>query len=146
MINSAMKKGKLFPEIQNNLGSDHNLTLAQSGKDAAKATLTLMRDVAQILPPRDIIDAYEQSFVDGTAHTTALWAATGPQTGQVMALGIRTLAMLWDAAWRAGGGHTNAGQQPQADLRGLYEDTNFLRSVAVNGIEHEIANPSPLHS
>ena len=73
MIDSAMKKGKLFPEIENNLAADHNMTLAQGGREAAKATLTLMRDVAQFLPPRDIIDIYEQSFVDGTAHTTALW-------------------------------------------------------------------------
>ena len=92
-----MKKGKLFPEIENNLAADHNMTLAQGGREAAKATLTLMRDVAQFLPPRDIIDIYEQSFVDGTAHTTALWTGTGTQTGQVMALGVRTLAMLWDA-------------------------------------------------
>jgi hypothetical protein len=145
MVNSAMKKGKLIPEISNNLGADHALALAQNGKEAAKATLVLMHAVAQILPPRDIIDAYETSFVDQTSHTTALWEATGPQTGQVMALGIRTLAMLWDAAWAAGGGHTNAGQQTKAELRELYEDTHFVRSVAVNGIEHEIAHPSPLH-
>jgi len=146
MINSAMKKGKLFPEIENNLGADHDMTLAQNGREAAKATLTLMRDVAQILPPRDIIEVYEQSFVDDTAHTTALWTGTGTQTGQVMALGIRTLAMLWDAAWAAGGGNTNAGQVTREALRTLYEDTAFLRSVAVNGIENEIAHPSPLNS
>jgi len=146
MINSAMKKGKLFPEIENNLAADHNMTLAQDGREAAKATLTLMRDVAQLLPPRDIIDIYEQSFVDGTAHTTALWTGTGTQTGQVMALGVRTLAMLWDAAWAAGGGSTNAGQVTREALRTLYEETAFLRSVAVNGIENEIAHPTPLNS
>ena len=35
-----------------------------------------------------------------------------------------------------------------ADLdrfRAFYEDTNFLRSVTVTKIEHEIAHPSPLH-
>jgi len=145
MINSAMNKGLLFPEIQNNLGAGHNMGLAQDGRAAATATLTLMRDVATILPPRDIINVYEKSFVDQTTHTTALWAGTGTQTGQIMALGARTLAMLWEAAWAAGGGNANAGVQTQADLRKLYEDTNFLRSVTVNGIEQETAQPSALH-
>src|SRR5262245_43423503 len=49
MINSAVKKGELFPKILSNLGADHDMTLAQDGKGAALATLTLMRDVAQIL-------------------------------------------------------------------------------------------------
>jgi hypothetical protein len=146
MINSAMRKGKLFPEIESNLSVDHNMVLVQNGKEAAKATLTLMRDVAQILPPRDIIDVYEQSLADGTTHTTALWTGTGTQTGQLMALGVRTLAMLWDAAWVAGGGATNAGAGPRELLRALYEDTNFLRSVTVNGVENEIAHPSMLHN
>ena len=104
-----------------------------------------MRDVAQILPPRDIIDIYEQSFAEGAPHTTALWTGTRTQTGQVMALGIRTLAMLWDAAWAAGGGNANVGQVTKEALRALYEETNFLRSVAVNEVEHEIAHPSPLN-
>ena len=48
----------------------------------------------------------------------------------------------WQAA---GGGHTNAGQIAKPVLRAFYEDTNFLRSVTVTKIEHEIAHPSPLH-
>src|SRR5689334_12791133 len=122
------------------------MTLVQNGKGAAIATLTLMRDVARILPPRDIIDIYEQSFADDTTHTTALWTRTGTQTGKVMAMGIRTLAMLWEAAWTAGGGHINAGQVTRADLKALYENTNFLRSAAVNDVEHEILHPAPLNT
>jgi hypothetical protein len=103
-----------------------------------------MRDVAEALPPKTIIDAYEKSFVDNTSHVQALWTAVGKETGEVMALGVRTLAMLWDAAWKAGGGNKNAGPVKKDDLRALYEDTNFLRSMTVNGIEHEIAHPSAL--
>jgi len=148
MINSAVNKKNaqhqslLFAEIALNLGADHNMTLVQNGKGAAKAVLTLMRDVAGILPPRRIVDVYEHSFVTHESHVGALWTGTGKETGRIMALGIRTLAMLWEAAWVAGGGHTNAGQIDQGDLRALYEDSNFLRSVTVNGIEHEIAHPS----
>lgn len=144
MINSAVKKKVLFPEILSHLGSHHGMALVHDGRAAAKATLTLMRDVAQILPPRDIIDVFEASFAPGATHVGALWEGTHTQTGKVMALGVRVLAMLWDAAWAAGGGHTNAGQITKPVLRSLYEDTNFLRSVTVKKIEHEIAHPSPL--
>jgi hypothetical protein len=144
MVNSTMKNGLLFPEIATNLGAHHAMPLVHDGKQAAVATLSLMRDVAAILPPRHIIDVFEQSFVDGTPHTQALWAGAGTGTGQVMALGIRTLAMLWDAAWAAGAGNHNPGAIEKEALRGLYEDTHFVRSVTVNGIEQEIAHPSPL--
>ena len=60
-----------------------------------------------------------------------------------MALGVRTLAMIWDAAWAAGGGKTNAGRIDRDVLRGHYENVNFVRSVTVNEIEQEIAHPTP---
>ena len=68
-----------------------------------------MRDTARILPPRDIIDAYEQSFVDEVSHTTALWAATR----RAAELGRRhTADRLWSRRWsrRAAG----AWSQPAA--------------------------------
>jgi hypothetical protein len=74
----------------------------------------------------------------------ALWDAFSDETGKVMALGMRTLAMIWDAAWKAGGGDTNHGRIEPGILRGHYENPNFLRSVTVNEIEDEIAHPSPL--
>lgn len=144
MINSAMRKKKLVPEIQKNLDASHGLVLAKDGKEAALATLNLMREVALILPPVTLIDLYEQTFGVAGGKPAALWEATGKQTGQVMALGVRTLAMLWDAAWAAGGGHKNAGAQTEESLRTLYENPNFLRSVTVKGIEKEIAQPTPL--
>jgi hypothetical protein len=144
MVNSVVKKALLLPEIRKNLDTDHKMALVPNGKSAAIVTLKLMRDVANTLPPRKIINVYEKSFVDGTSHVQALWTSVGNQTGAVMALGVRTLAMLWDAAWKAGGGNKNAGLIKKTDLRTLYEDTNFLRSMTVNGIEEEIAHPSAL--
>ena len=142
MINSAVRKGLLFPEITKNLTTDHGMKLINTGKQAAIATLTLMGDVATVLKPRTIIDVYEQSFADGTTHTAALWDGTGEQTGKVMALGVRTLAMLWDAAWNAGGGHNNPGAIDKDKLKELYENQDFLRSVTIKDIEHEIAHPA----
>jgi hypothetical protein len=144
MINMAAKKGLLFKEIRKNLGADHGMRLVRDGREAALATLTTMRDVAKILPPHRLIDAYEKSFApDSPPHTQALWHAVGDETGKVMALGVRTLAMIWDAAWKAGGGTTNHGRIERDILRGHYEDVNFMRSVTLDEIEQEITNPSP---
>jgi hypothetical protein len=145
MINMAAKKGLLFKEIRKNLGADHGMPLARDGRAAALATLATMRDVAKTLSPRHIIDVYEDSFKPGSApHTQALWSALGVPTGKVMALGVRALAMIWDAAWAAGGGNDDPGRVDAGVLRGHYEDVNFLRSVTVDGIEQEIAHPSLL--
>jgi hypothetical protein len=142
-INMAARKGLLFKEIRKNLGADHGMKLAKDGRGAAVATLTCMRDVAKILPPRRLIDAYEKSFSEGSPpHTQALWNAFADETGKVMALGARTLAMIWDAAWKAGGGQTGHGRMDPGVLRSHYEDVNFVRSVTVDEIEQEIANPS----
>jgi hypothetical protein len=143
MINMAAKKGLLFKEIRKNLGSDHGMTLARDGRAAALATLAMMRDVAKILPPRHLVNVYEESFSPGSPpHTQALWDAVGSETGKVMACGVKTLAMIWDAAWAAGGGNTDGGRIDANVLRGHYQDVNFVRSVTVDEIEKEIAKLS----
>jgi len=139
MINSAAHKGLLFAEIAKNLGADHGMTLVHDGRGAAVATMTCMRDVAQILPPRHLIDVYEESFAPGSPpHTQALWNELQVQTGKVMAMGARTLAMIWDSAWAEGGGTTNAGAMDPDALRVHYEDNLFMRSLTVDEIAQEI--------
>jgi hypothetical protein len=104
-----------------------------------------MAEAANILPPRTLIDTFEKSFAPGSpSHTDALWSAFHKETGQVMALSVKTLAMLWDSAWKAGSGSKNHGHRRPEDLRAAYENPNFLRSVTVDEIEDEIAHPTPL--
>lgn len=142
MISMAAHKGFLFPEIRKNLTQNHGMDLAADGRGAAVATLTCMREVARILPPRTLIDVYEKVLAtDERSHVQDLWDHLKKETGQVMALGVRTLAMIWDAAWAAGGGTRNAGARDRDVLRELYEDPNFMRSVTVDEIEEEIAAP-----
>ncbi|MCG6859030.1 MAG: hypothetical protein LJE67_13300 [Salaquimonas sp.] len=132
MINSAASKGWLFSKIFDDLDDDHGMALVDTGREAAVATLTLMHDVAEKLPPRTIIDEYEKTFhPDSPPRSKALWAALGDETAEVMALGARTLAMIWDSAWKAGGGSGNPGSIDRDILRGFYEDPNFIRSVTV---------------
>ena len=68
MINMAARKRLLFDEIRKNLGADHGMPLVGDGRSAALATLATMRDVANILPPRRLVDVYEESFAPGSAH------------------------------------------------------------------------------
>ncbi len=145
MINYAASKGALFTEIGQHLGANHGLDLVEDGHGAALATLRTMHETAQILPPRTIIDAFERTFAAGAPpRSQALCAELHDGTAQVMALGARTLAMLWDAAWAAGDGDRNAGVIDRAALRELYQNPDFVRSVAVDKIEDEIARPAPL--
>lgn len=142
MISSAASRGLLFAEILKNLDTDHGLDLRTDGREAALAVVELMKEVAGILPPTEIIDAYERSFAPGSpSHNKALWADLGVRTGEVMALGVRTLAMIWDAAWTEGNGNAQPVRLDPDDLRTLYENPDFMRSVTVDEIEHEISNP-----
>lgn len=143
MINWAAHKGLLFDEINKSLGADHDLPFVSDELGAAVATLQLMREVAKILPPQNLVDIYEGTFApDSLPHSQALWEACGAKTARVMSAGVRTLAMIWDAAWKAGGGTENFGPVDPSAVRAKYENELFLRSVTINEIEHEIAHPS----
>lgn len=94
-------------------------------------------------PPRRLIDIYEARYND-RPRLGALWDALGVETAAVMAEGVKTLAMIWESAWVAGGGNRNAGRMDRDALRKIYENPNFLRSVTVHGIMQEITYPTPL--
>lgn len=141
MINYAAAQGELLPEITKNFDKDHGLPLANGGKEAGLATIQLMDDVANILSPTKLIDIFEHEggFENGTnAFKAALWKATRNETGQVMALGARYLAMLWDAAWVSGNGETNKASDMVARdkdaMKTFYEDTSFVPSLTIDQI------------
>jgi len=108
--------------------------------------MALMETVRSHLSPTVIIDAYEDTFRPGSPpHSKALWQAIGPETGLVMAEGVKLLATLWEQAWLAGGGNANPGRLDAGILRSLYENPNFVKSVFIDEIMHEIAHPSDNH-
>src|SRR4029079_19546002 len=125
MINFAAKKGLLFKEIRKNLGTDHQMALVKDGRGAALATLKTMSDVAGILAPRRLIDKYEETFSSNTSHVQGLWETFTSKTGKIMALGARTLAMIWDSAWAVGQGNTDHGHIEPDALRSHYHDANL---------------------
>ncbi len=131
----------LFPKIKDNLPNKHGLPLVKDGRAAALDVVQLMDDVAKKLPPMDILDAFEKT--GGSTHVAsleAIWKTKkiGERTADVMALGIRHLAMIWESAWKAGGGASVAQskikQLKEADLRRHYENVKFIPSMTINTI------------
>ena len=131
----------LFPKIKDNLPNKHGLPLVKDGRAAALDIIKLMDDVGKTLNPMDILDAFEKA--GGNAHVAsleAIWKTKkiGERTAEVMALGIRHLAMIWEAAWKAGGGASVAQSKikkfKEGDLRRHYENTKFVPSLTINTI------------
>lgn len=147
MLNFAAKANELLPEIERHLKADHQLDLVATGSEAGLATLELMDKVAKILPPMKLIDLFEAKggFENkSSGFKAAFWSATKAETGQIMALGARTLAMIWDAAWTAGGGaatHDDKDlvKRDRDRLRALYEDAQFLPSRTIDDVSSVLA-------
>jgi hypothetical protein len=100
-----------------------------------------MDKIAAILKPMDILDSYESAGAGTrTATLDAMWKDLGNETAEVMALGARYLAMLWESAWLHGNGPHIAPAKLKAfdgenDVRPRYIDKNFVPSLALDKIE-----------
>lgn len=132
-------KSDLLQKIAGHLPASHGLTPVGSGHAAARAIVKLMDQVADIIAPLELCEAYQSLGASPTVPTlTGLWSRFGDRTAQVMALGIRTLAMIWQSAWAVGQGN----KIPAGDLvtisdkvlRRHYNDRNFVRSLALDEI------------
>jgi hypothetical protein len=113
--------------------------LCSNGKDAAKATLQVMADVAEILPPQRILDSFEKHLVNGkpvAATEKGLWADLNDETVDVLIRGARTLAMIWDAAWKKGGGKATLLKTAptREDVKARYITADFLPSRVLDEI------------
>ena len=68
-----------------------------------------------------------------------MWDELGDETTEVMALGARYLAMLWESAWIAGDGQKIAPAKlkelDEDDVRQRYIDKDFVPSLAIDEIE-----------
>jgi hypothetical protein len=120
-------------------GEGHGLPLCSNGKDAAKATLQVMADVAEILPPQRILDSFEKHLVNGkpvAGTEKGLWADLNDETVDVLIRGARTLAMIWDAAWKKGGGKATLLKTAptREDVKARYITADFLPSRVLDEI------------
>jgi hypothetical protein len=106
------------------------LALVKTGHEAGAAVVSLMRRTSRGLPPETICNAYtDLGGGSGAAVVKGLWTQCGKDTVACIADGTRTLAMLWDSAYRAAGKKKFAGAKSSADLKKIYENKKFLESL-----------------
>ena len=116
-----------------------------NGFAAAVATVGLMRDTFNRLPPATIVDAFVQSGTGKQARIAAFWKSFGAKTIDCMKDGTHLLAALWESAWRAGGGedtiHATRALKP-TEAMGIVADANFLPSLSIAQIGAKLVRPA----
>jgi hypothetical protein len=129
-----------YEELLERLGSDlpdsHGMDFVNGGQEAGFAVIELIRRTHRRIKPIDLVETYGALVNAGRASeaSTVLWDEYGEQTIEAIADGCRTLAMLWESAWREGGGDGNI---PDAqlrtrnwfNLRQIYYSQDFVPSV-----------------
>jgi hypothetical protein len=133
----------LITAITGKLPAGHGLPLCTSGRAAAQATLQLMADAAEVLPPQRILDSFENHLVNGrpvVATQQGMWEDLHEGTADVLLLGARTLAMIWDAAWKKGAGKANLLTEVPSrdDVQACYVKADFLPSRVLDDIAGEL--------
>lgn len=102
--------------------------LVDTAAAAAATVVDLMARTIEAIAPSDLLDVFNNP-PPGESRTTALWNAFGEQTIERLADGSRTLAVLWQSAWKQGSGEGIAKNkmvaQSQDKLMEVYNDTTF---------------------
>lgn len=117
----------------------HGLDLNErKGFGAAKAVIGLMQQTFKDIQPADIVKAYVPIRKNKSKEIAGhLWDQFGEDTVKVMAAGARTLAMLWDSAWKEGKAKPKIAKartiSPGA-LKKLYINPDFLHSYKLDEI------------
>jgi len=120
--------------------------LIETGLDAAKATIGMMRDVFQRIPPKKIVQFYIESDAKPKQLAEDMWGEFGEGTIKCMQDGVHLLAILWQSAWVAGDGNNTI---PDSALKALTkkkamaicQDSNFLPSTSVGKIGPILRKP-----
>lgn len=108
---------------------NHGFTrFCQSGHDAAVATVDVMRLAFSTISVDDIIDTYVRD-------KKAMWGQFGAATVSLLAEGARSLAMIWESAWKQGNSRITALGPVDTDaLIALYEDPDWAKSMTLDEI------------
>ncbi|MEJ0013839.1 MAG: hypothetical protein WDM94_14745 [Bauldia sp.] len=138
-----LKAPDLMEALKQNLPKSHGLKLCRSGTEVARATVALMDAAAKALPPMDILDSFEANgAAQNKATLSGMWGDLEDRTVEVMILGARYLALLWDSAWKEGNGDDiDEGELVALDsdaVRDLYVDVDFLPSRTIEDIQSEL--------
>ncbi|MBZ5491816.1 MAG: hypothetical protein LAO76_12870 [Acidobacteriia bacterium] len=129
-------------DMQNKLRqsvSRNGLALIRGHKNAAYKAVELMLKTFDILPPQDIVNQFKEFSPEDKPKAIAnkLWDQFQNQTVEVMANSCRYLAMLWESAWKEGGGTAAmVSGRPigSGKLIDLYKKRTFLPSCTLDEI------------
>ncbi len=120
--------------------------LLQTGFEAAKGTITMMRTVFKRIPPAKIVQFYVDSKAKPAQLSEDMWKEFGDGTMECMQDGAHLLAVLWQSAWVKGGGdHTikkssMKGLTKKAAMK-ICQNPDFLPSVPVAKITTILNQP-----
>jgi hypothetical protein len=91
-----------------------------TGRDAAVAVVALMQRTVDRLPPLTIVNLFDSNMGRGQIET--MWNKLKDPTAACMQDGAKTLARIWEAAWRAGNGEhwSEAGKFTEGQFEALY--------------------------
>lgn len=120
-----------------------------SGKEAAGATVEMMKKTFALVKPKvlvDIVALYkEKKGLGNAAVADKMWEKIGAaSTGEIFAYGSYYLASMYESAWKAGNGNANIEDLERVDLdaiSSIYESQDFLPSVNLKEIGAIIGIP-----
>jgi hypothetical protein len=113
----------------------------ESGRAAAISVIDLMRRSYEKLSPMEIIDVYKSSG----HNVDEMFSKLGKTTCALMGEGSKTLAALWESAWKQGNGNNINAEMakiPQDLLQTYYDDkhgTTFLESYTIKNPRFALA-------
>lgn len=118
--------------------------MIDSGFEAAKRTIAMMRDTFNTIPPVEIVKAYAGFEGKPKEQNDFLWKKFGKQTIKVMQGGSHLLAVLWESAWALGDGDhkvTSTRALKQSEAMTICGKPDFLPSVTVDRIRKLLKGP-----
>jgi hypothetical protein len=120
--------------------------LIQTGFEAAKQTIDMMRTVFERIPPRQIVQFYIDSNAKPAQMAQDMWNQFGDGTITCMQDGTHLLAVLWQSAWLEGDGDNTISASAlkafsQDDVMGVCQQADFLPSKAVSQIKAILDEP-----
>jgi hypothetical protein len=116
-----------------------------TGFDAAKLTIAMMRQTFKSIPPMDIVDAFGSFDGKPKERTELLWEKFGKKTISSMQSGSHLLAVLWESAWKVGGGEQavkKTAALSQNTAMSICADKDFLPSMTIDKIGKLLKKPS----
>jgi hypothetical protein len=104
------------------------------GREAAKLVLHLMKDTVDRLPPEEVVQVWREER--GRGRYDRMWSRLGKRTIANVAAGSHAMAVLWQSAWKHGGGAdlTDAKLKkiPESTLQKIYNRKTFVPSIRLS--------------